>query len=132
MTNVEALQALYVALGGDADDVANANTIVDVLNAISAKYDGEDDATLNPDAIANITAVAGNLTPKPTLQNKTVTPTTAEQTIEAGEGYDGLGTVTVEAVTAAIDENIVAGNIKSGVTILGVTGSYEGETPAET
>lgn len=29
--------------------------------------------------------------------------------------------------TAAIDENIVAGNIKSGVTILGVEGTYTGE-----
>lgn len=29
-------------------------------------------------------------------------------------------------VTAAIDSNIVAGNIKKDVTILGVTGTYEG------
>lgn len=159
MTNVEALKALYVALGGDADNVANTSTIVGVLNAIAAKYEGEDDATLNPDAIANITAVIGTIIPapptlieknitangeyaasaddangyssvtvavSPTLENKTITPTTAEQTITAGEGYDGLGTVTVNAVTAAIDENIVADNIKSGVTILGVTGTYDG------
>lgn len=126
MTNVEALKALYVALGGTAADVANASTIVEVLNAIAAKYDGADDATINPDAIANIAAVAENINPAPTLQNKTVTPTTAKQTITADEGKDGLGTVTVNAVTAAIDENIVAGNIKSGVTILGVTGTYDG------
>jgi hypothetical protein len=126
MTNVEALQALYIALGGDAADVANCTTIVEVLNAISAKYEGADDATLNPDAIANIAAVAGSIAPDPTLENKTVTPATAEQTITASEGYDGLETVTVNAVTAAIDENIVAENIKSGVTILGVTGSYTG------
>lgn len=132
MTNVEALKALYVALGGDADDVANVSTIVGVLNAIAAKYDGDDDAAINPDAIANITAVVGNIAPEPVLQNKTVTPTTSQQTITADAGKDGLGTVTVNAVTAAIDENIVGGNIKSGVTILGVTGSYEGETPAET
>jgi hypothetical protein len=126
MTNVEALKALYAALGGTASDVANCTTIVEVLNAISAKYEGADDATLNPDAIANITAVVGSIAPDPTLENKTVTPATAEQTITASEGYDGLGTVTVNAVTAAIDENIVAENIKSGVTILGVTGSYTG------
>lgn len=127
MTNVEALKALYAALGGDADDVANVSTIVGVLNAIAAKYEGEDDATLNPEAIANIAAVAGSIPPAPTLEDKSVTPTTAEQTITAGEGYDGLGTVTVSAVTAAIDANIIAGNIKDGVTILGVTGTYTGE-----
>lgn len=126
MTNVEALRALYVALGGTPADVANANTIVGVLNAIAAKYEGEDDATLNPEAIANITAVLNNIIPEPVLQDKTVTPTTSQQTITAGDGYDGLGTVTVSAVTAAIDANIVAGNIKTGVTILGVAGSYDG------
>lgn len=127
MTNVEALKALYTALGGTASDVENVSTIVGVLNAIAAKYEGADDATLNPDAIANITAVIDNIKTEPVLQNKTVTPTTSQQTVTADEGKDGLGTVTVNAVTAAIDENIAAANIKSGVTILGVTGSYTGE-----
>lgn len=127
MTNVEALQTLYVALGGDADDVANASTSVEVLNAIATLFDGDDDAIINPDAIANIAAVAGNISPEPVLQNKTVTPTTSQQTVTADEGKDGLGTVTVNAVTAAIDENITATNIKNGVTILGVTGTYAGE-----
>lgn len=126
MTNVEALKALYVALGGTPSNVANASTIVEVLNAFAAKYDGDDDAVLNPDAIANITAVAANINPEPILQNKTVTPTTSLQTVTADEGKTGLGTVTVNAVTAAIDANITAENIKSGVTILGVTGSYSG------
>lgn len=94
----------------------------------------------------------------PNLQNKTVTPTTSQQSVTADSGYDGLGTVTVSAiqtetktatpstsqqtinatsgkymtsvtvsaVTSSIDADIVAGNIKSGVNILGVTGTYEG------
>lgn len=126
MTNVEALKALYTALGGSAADVAGASTIVQVLNAIAAKYEGEDDATLNAEAIANIAAVASSITPAPTLEDVTATPATSQQTITAGSGYDGIGTVTVAAVTAAIDANIVAGNIKDGVTILGVTGTYTG------
>lgn len=127
MTNVEALKALYTALGGDAADVSGATTIVEVLNAIAAKYEGTSTATTNAEAIANIAAVAANIPPSPTLENKTVTPSTSEQTITAGTDYDGLGTVTVNAVTAAIDDNIVAGNIKSGVTILGVAGTYSGD-----
>lgn len=57
MKNVEALKDLYVALGGEAADVADANTSVEVLNAIAALYDGETDATINPVAIENIAAV---------------------------------------------------------------------------
>lgn len=34
--NITALQGLYVALGGDADDVANVNTIPDMINAIAS------------------------------------------------------------------------------------------------
>ena len=127
MNNVEALKALYTGLGGSADNVANAVTIVDVLNEIAKLYSGDDDATQNAEAIANIAAVAGSISPEPpTVQNVNVTPTTSKQEIKADTGKV-LGTVTVAAVTAAIDENIVAGNIKSGVTILGVTGSYTGD-----
>jgi hypothetical protein len=59
-TTPEALKDLYVALGGDASAVADASTSVDVLNAIAEKLGGEGGAVLNPDAIDNITAVAGN------------------------------------------------------------------------
>jgi len=62
----------------------------------------------------------------PSLQNKSVTPSTSQQEVSADNGYYGLGTVTVAAVTSSIDSDIVAGNIKSGVNILGVTGSYTG------
>lgn len=59
-TTPEALKDLYVALGGDASAVADASTSVDVMNAIAEKLGGEGGAVLNPDAIDNITAVAGN------------------------------------------------------------------------
>lgn len=97
MTNVEALKALYVALGGDADDVANVSTIVGVLNAIAAKYDGDDDATINPDAIANITAVLDNIIPDPTLIEKTITANgTYTATTDNADGYSEV-TVNVPA-----------------------------------
>ena len=53
----------------------------------------------------------------------TYTPTTSQQTIPSGYTSGG----TISAVTSAIDSNIIAENIKSGVTILGVTGTYTGE-----
>ena len=76
--------------------------------------------------IEGISVSVTPITDDTVLQDKTITPTTTEQFITADEGYDGLGTVTVEAVTASIDENITAENIKKDVEILGVTGSYEG------
>jgi hypothetical protein len=60
-----------------------------------------------------------------------VTPSTSEQIKTPGTGKNAITKVTVAAVTSAIDENIVAGNIKSGVTILGVEGTYEGEASQE-
>ena len=57
--------------------------------------------------------------------SKTVTPTTSAQTVTPDAGYDGLQEVEVDAVTSAIDANIQPGNIKQGVEILGVTGTYE-------
>lgn len=62
----------------------------------------------------------------PVITSLSVTPTTSAQTITAPSGTDGYSPVNVSAVTAAIDNNIVAGNIKKDVVILGVTGSYEG------
>lgn len=54
---------------------------------------------------------------------KTVTPTTSNQTAVASGRYT-TGEVTVKG-----DANLVAGNIKSGTTIFGVTGSYAGSSP---
>ena len=57
----------------------------------------------------------------------TITPSTSLQTVTPSTGYV-FSQVTVPAVTSSIDANISGGNIKSGVSILGITGTYE--TPA--
>lgn len=61
----------------------------------------------------------------PNLQSKTAEPATSAQVVTADGGYDGLSSVEVDAVTAAIDANITPENIKQGVEILGVTGTME-------
>ena len=62
------------------------------------------------------------------LGTKTVNSSTSTQTITPEPSDYGLSSVTVNAVTSSIDSNIQAGNIKSGVTILGITGNYSGTT----
>lgn len=68
----------------------------------------------------------------PVIDELNVTPSTSAQVITAPSGTDGYSPVNVAAVTSSIDANIVAGNIKKDVEILGVTGSYEGATPTGT
>lgn len=60
-------------------------------------------------------------------QEKTITPSTSQQTItpDTDEGYNALTSVTVNAVDNTIDSNIQASNIKKDVSILGVTGTLE-------
>lgn len=133
MTNVEALKLLYTAFGGSAEDVALLTTNVEVLNAIAENFSGTSTAITISEAIANIAEVADAIgKSKMVLATKTITATKSKQTLTpASDNADGYGTITVNAVTAAIDSNIAAGNIKHGVTILGVTGTYEGDvTPS--
>lgn len=56
----------------------------------------------------------------PTLQSRTVTPSSSTRYITADSGYDGLSQVTVYG-----DSNLVSSNIKSGVSIFGVSGNLE-------
>lgn len=51
----------------------------------------------------------------------TITPNTGDQTIEPGTGYWGLSQVKVKG-----SSNLTAENIKSGVSIFGVSGTYSG------
>ena len=77
-------------------------------------YDGLGEVVVN---VADTPAVIDPLS---------ITPSTSQQVITVSSGIDGFSPITVAAVTSAIDSNISAGNIKDGVTILGVRGTYTG------
>lgn len=96
------------------------------VNAVTSAIDANIAAGNIKDGVS-ILGVTGNYSGSAiNNQNKTVSPTTSQQSISADAGYTGLGTVTVNAVTYEIDSNIVPGNILAGVEILGVTGTDAG------
>ena len=98
------------------------------VNAVTNEID-EDITSNNIKEGIEILGVTGTLKEykEPILQNKEVIPTTSSQNIVADDGYDGLSSVFINAVTSEIDSNIVAENIKNDVEILGVKGNFAGE-----
>lgn len=93
-------------------------------------YDGLSQVTVSGDT--NLTAsniksgvtifgVSGTYDPQPSVQTRTVTPTYFPYTVEPQSGYEYLSSAVVNAPA-----NLTAGNIRKGVSIAGVTGTYEG------
>ena len=78
--------------------------------------------------LAGQTAYAGGQELTGTMPNRggaSGTISTVDGTYSIQQGYhDGSGSVSIDSTEQA---KIIAGNIKSGVEILGVTGTYEGE-----
>ena len=131
----------YTSLGG---------LFTAIANAIRAKK-GTTDTIVADNFPSEIESIAS----QPSLQSKTVSPSTADQTITPDSGYDGLSQVVVNAIsptkgaqtytptttdqtissgrwltgaqTIKGDANLDASNIKSGVSIFGVSGSYSGQ-----
>lgn len=68
-----------------------------------------------------IAGVTGTYDPKPNLEVVTLTPTVLPTTVVADAGYDGMKQVNVEK-----PETLVPENVKNGVNIAGVTGTYDG------
>lgn len=59
-------------------------------------------------------------------QDKSAIPSVSEQVLEPDKGYNAMTRVTINAVDSSIDGNIQPENIKKDITILGITGTFEG------
>lgn len=145
--------AIWQAIAGDDVVISLGETEIATMNATGSKTLATQGTYVADDITIEYTKPAA---PTPSLQNKTVSPTTSSQSVMADSGYDGLGTVTVNAIsptksaqtytptttnqtiqsgrwltgaqTILGDANLVAGNIANGVTIFGVTGTHAGGT----
>lgn len=103
------------------------------LTGVDVEYAENGEYTVNPptgfDGLSSVNVTVD--VPTTTLGSTTVNPSTSQQVIEAATGT-GFDTITVNAVTAAIDSNITAGNIKKDVEILGITGTFDPTPTLET
>ena len=98
--------------------VTGKTTVVDTeISEGSANFPITEDAVLaGRKGFVNGVGVEGTIYQKAAA---TYTPTTTNQTINAGQYLKGAQTIKGDA-------NLVASNIKNGVTIFGVAGTYEG------
>lgn len=98
----------------------NADSLEVEVSGIGT-IEGEVSAVNSIEGEVNNTTTTADIT----LQEKIVIPSTSQQNIVFDNGYDGLSKVTVNAVNSSIDPDIKASNIKTGVNILGVTGTLK-------
>ena len=137
--NIFGVTGAYAASGGTTEPVLQSKAVVPTADGFivtaDSGYDGLSQVTVGGDddlipanirSGVNIFGVTGTYTAsggtaEPVLQEKTVTPTASGASITPDAGYDGLSAVYMKG-----DSDLVAQNIKSGVNIFGVTGTYTG------
>ena len=104
------------------EKIVSGNTILGVEGTASVGIDTSDATATIKDILENKTAYVNEEKLTGIMTNNgdlVVTPNTDEQDHSAGY----YNSIQVRPVTATVDENIKAENIKSGVSILGVSGT---------
>lgn len=112
------VQTIIDASDKIVEDNENFDDIYDAL-VLKGQSPTKADRTTYAPCISNLNR-AGS------FQNKSVTPGVNQQVITADNNYLALAQVTV-----AGSEFLLPENIKAGVTIFGVTGTYTGEVEPE-
>lgn len=113
-----------------SDEIFEGETAYAGGQKITGTFTINAELTAQEDLIAQIQSAVDNLpdagSAEPVLQTKTITPAASSQTVVADSGYDGLSEVIVEG-----DLNLVAENIKSGISIFGVSGTHVGDSDGD-
>lgn len=122
-------QTKTASLSTTSDQVIKADEGYDAIEQITIpKVTASIDSRITADNIrrgVTILGVQGTYAPKPSMENKTITPTTYDQVIKPDSGYGYMDQVTVKGVTSSVDLEIKPENIRTGVNILGVEGTLQ-------
>lgn len=101
-----------ITVGNDGMITASVNTTSSITPTVVPGY-------VSSGTAGTITVDGESMEYLTTQSAQTITPTTTDQTIASGKYLTGVQTIKG-------DTNLVASNIKDGVTIFGVTGTYGG------